>query len=365
MDFVNETKVAAGWTIGFEPDGREILVVVIKATFTIPQAGDEPALADEQVSLSEEDKFTGEPGLSAPLYETDYAHRKPMCDVLLNGSAYPPLGGRATNLTVSFQVGPMVKAFSVVGNRVWRVGVTGVRASEPEPFDLMPISYDIAFGGTENSKGDPAKVMTFLDNPVGRGYCPSKEKVGGRALPNTEELDKRVTNPGGPYRPMAFGPVGRNWRPRVQYAGTYDQQWLEHRAPLWPDDFDYRYFQAAPVDQQIRYPVGGDEVVLKNLTPDGNLAFQLPNFPMPVWFLPYDGKDKRLDAVLDTVLIEPDVGVFMLGWRAVLPLRRNCFELKQVIVGEMSEAWKRTRKHGGKPYYRGLAELVKARKGLL
>ena len=84
MDFVNETKVEAGWTLGFEPDGRELLVVAIKATFKIPKFGDEPELAENQVPLTAADEFTGEPGYSATLYETDYAHRKPFCDVLLN-----------------------------------------------------------------------------------------------------------------------------------------------------------------------------------------------------------------------------------------------------------------------------------------
>ena len=28
MDFVNQTKLAAGWTLGFEPDGRERLIEV-------------------------------------------------------------------------------------------------------------------------------------------------------------------------------------------------------------------------------------------------------------------------------------------------------------------------------------------------
>jgi len=65
MNFVNETKFEADWTLGFEPDGRELLVVAIKATFQIPKNGDEPELAEEQVPLTEADEFTGEPGFSA------------------------------------------------------------------------------------------------------------------------------------------------------------------------------------------------------------------------------------------------------------------------------------------------------------
>src|SRR5262245_45240619 len=47
MDFVNSTKLAAGWTMAFDRDGRELVIVAIKATFTIPPQGEEPELTDE------------------------------------------------------------------------------------------------------------------------------------------------------------------------------------------------------------------------------------------------------------------------------------------------------------------------------
>src|SRR6267142_1855419 len=140
MDFVNETKVVAGWTMGFEKDGREFLVVPIKATFELPAPGEEPRLAEAQVPLTEADEFTGEPGLSAPLYETDYAHRKPMCDVLLNGSAYAPAGKQAHKVVVGLRVGAMNKSFAVHGHRSWREGILGVKPGDPEAFEVMPIS---------------------------------------------------------------------------------------------------------------------------------------------------------------------------------------------------------------------------------
>jgi hypothetical protein len=362
MDFVNETSAEAGWTMGFDRDGRELVVVAIKATFMIPRDGGEASLASEQVPLVNADEFTGEPGFSAPLHESDYAHRKPMCDVLVNGSVYAPAGQRVYNTSVGVQVGQMVKTFAVVGNRVWWKGFVGVRATDPEPFEVMPISYDNAFGGVDDSDSDPNRVRTFLPNPVGRGYSHSNNAIDGRPLPNTEEDGVSVTDPAGSYRPMALGALGRNWPPRVGHAGTYDQQWLEQRAPFWPDDFDYRYFQAAPPDQQIPCPVGGERVALSNLTPDGDVRFELPTVAMPTWFLPHRGKDVCVNGQLDTIVIEPDQGIFTLTWRAVLPMRRSCFDIQQIIVGEKSEAWQRTRKYGHKPYYKGLAELVRARR---
>ena len=68
------------------------------------------------------------------------------------------------------------------------------------------------------------------------------------------------------YEPVGVGPVGKWWTPRRQKAGTYDQAWKESRWPRLPLDFDFGYWNAAPEDQQIEYPQGGEELVLAGLT---------------------------------------------------------------------------------------------------
>src|SRR5690242_10966283 len=92
MELLNATGMQAGYTMGLRPDGRELLVVVVKGTFRIPGDGRGPVLAEEQLPLVDADTFTGEPGFSAPVYECDYAPTKPRCDVVLLGSAYAPFG---------------------------------------------------------------------------------------------------------------------------------------------------------------------------------------------------------------------------------------------------------------------------------
>ena len=47
---------------------------------------------------------------------------------------------------------------------------------------------------------------------------------------------------------------------------------------------------------------------------------------------------------------------------ASLPMRRSCFDMRQVIAGEPTEAWYRARRKGNKPYYKSLAELVRSRR---
>lgn len=362
MELVNQTKMQAGWTLGFEPDGRELLVVVVKGTFVMPFNDEEAVLAEEQVALTESDQFTGEPGFSATLYESDYAHRKPLCDVVLNGSAYAPGGRPTTKVRVCLQVGEMKKSFLVVSDRVWQKGwFFGVKPSKPLPFIRLPITYDRAFGGADKDERKPDKVATYAKNPIGMGFYPlaGKKALIGKPLPNTCEIGKVVTKRKGKYQPMSFGFIGRNVPPRPSFSGTYDQTWLDNRAPFWPANFDYQYFQAAPPDQQIPYPAGGEQVTLENLTPHGYTSFRLPTLELPILVLPYRGKDQEFTPVIDTILLEPDQQRFMLTWRVSLPLRKNCFEVRQVVVGKTLVEHYRAASRATKKHYTSLDVLVR------
>ena len=364
MDLLNATKMQAGYTMGMQPDGREFLVVAVKGTFTLPKNGEEAQLSDEQVPLVEADVPTGEPGYSATLYESDYALRKPRCDVLLNGSAYAPRGKPATKVPVSLKVGPVAKSFNVVGNRYWKKGLTGISASRPKRFIVMPISYDNAFGGSDNTHKKRSKHKAHMLNPIGVGFHTNLKMkfIEGKPLPNTEEMKHPVTKPKGKYKPMSLGPIGRGWEPRYKFAGTYDQNWIDNVFPFLPSDFKDAYYQAAPLDQQIDYLRGGEEVVLQNLTPEGYTWFQIPQVQVPVAFFLKKGETQKTNSVADTLVLEPNRDRFTITWRASIPLRKNMFEVVQVLAGEMPRGWWRARELG-KTYYPSIRHLAAARRG--
>ena len=94
------------------------------------------------------------------------------------------------------------------------------------------------------------------------------------------------------------------------------------------------------------------------------MRFTLPRRRMPILFIPHKGPDIEHEAVVDTLVVEPDQGRFTMTWRMSLPLRRNCFEFRHVVVGEMPKVWHRTRRIGSKPYYKGLDALIRAKKRL-
>lgn len=341
MELINATRMLAGYTMGIEPSGRELLVVVVKGTFVLPKSGEVVRLHEEQLPLVMADTFTGEPGFSAPMHEVDFAPRKHACDVLLVGSAYAPAGRPVERMRVGLQVGSIDKSCDVLGDRVWSAGATGIRATHPRPFVQMPISYNVAFGGVDQDDEDPKEHGAYMRNPVGRGYRKhlKNEWVDGKPLPNTEEPGQAVTWPTNEYRPMAFGPVGRGWEPRLCLAGTYDQQWLDDVFPFLPKDFDERYFQAAPDDQQVPLPKTPMQVTLINFTPDGMRQFALPHFEAPVHMFPKRREREDHFGTLDTIVFEPDQERFTMTWRVTRPVKKNLFEIEQVLVGKKGREW--------------------------
>ena len=363
MHLLNNTGMVAGYTMGTEPSGHESLVVVVKGTFSLPRQNEPVRLVEEQLPLLLADTFTGAPGLSAPVDEADFAPSKPRCDILLAGRAYAPDGKPATRVPVGLRIGRWRKTFAVMGSRHWDVRGFAVVPSAPEPFVSLPISYDCAFGGVDTRHGDPAQHAAFMRNPVGRGWHRHVKKawLDGSPLPDTEALEEPIVRPDGDYAPMSFGPVGRGWASRLPLAGTYDQHWIDEIFPFLPADFNEAYYQSAPVDQQMPYPLGGEEVTMVNLTPRGRIAFALPAVEVPIAYLRRNGLVHEARGSLDTIVLQPERGLLTLTWRSRLRLTKNMLEISRIVVGRVSRGWWRAREQG-KTWYPSLGELVRQRR---
>lgn len=351
MELINTTRLKVSYTLGLEPSGRELLVIAIKGTFCLPRETGGFRLHDEQLPLLMADVYHGDPGLSAPRFEIDFAPRKHACDIILDATAHAPGGRPVAEIPVGIRIGNWQKAFKVVGDRHWQAGLGGISISEPVPFTRQAIHYGHAFGGLDHNHEDPAQHAAFLHNPVGRGFHQhlKREWLDSTPLPNTEALHQPVTDPQGSYAPQAFGPIGRQWAQRACFAGTYDEQWLAEHSPFLPPDFDERYYQAAPADQQLPFPLGGQDVTLLNLTPEGQRQFTLPSFEAPVWIFPKQGGKEEYRATLDTIVIEPDQERYTLTWRLCRPLRKSLFEIAQILVGRQGEDWWKRREEV--PFY--------------
>ena len=125
----------------------------------------------------------------------------------------------------------------------------------------MPISYDNAFGGVDRTQEDPAKHRWYPLNHAGIGYHPNAKARTSRA--SRSRIPKRLADRLPAARQVSANGV-RPGRPRMatadKVAGTYDQKWLDEKFPFLPEDFDKRYFQSAPEDQQTDTLEGGEPV---------------------------------------------------------------------------------------------------------
>jgi len=365
MEFFNATNMLASYTMGMDKTGTESIVVVVKGTFNLPVDGTLPVLCETQIPFVEADQFSGEAGYCAVTYESEYAPFKHRCDVLVNGSACAPAGSQVSSLEVGIKIASITKTIDVIGNRFWFTGTGGIGVTSPQPFAKMPIDYNVAFGGIDDFHPEPDKRDAYMANPFGKGFHRQlqNELVHNTPLPNTQERGVTVSYPDKEYRPVAFGPIGRAWPERAQYAGTYDQAWIDDVFPFLPADFDERYFQAAPADQQCDYLQGGELVQLLNFTEQGRTSFNIPKIEVPVVYFCSQAEDQHDNAVIDTLIIEPDKGTFSLIWRSSLALKKSIFEVPQILVGKKSKAWWRARAQG-KTYYPSLAHIPREQAGV-
>ncbi len=321
----NRTPYAVGRIWGRDKEGVHEWLVAVKATYRIRSTG-ALVLADEQPPPLVAPEYYGEPGASSLRYEADLVSPKPTTDVLLNGTAYAPQGRPTTEFMVAMRIGELRKSIKVFGNRMFKRGLLGDSPTAPEPVKEVPITYERAYGGFDQSNPDPRKQRIEARNPVGCGLVARE----GLPYPNFEYPSGRIEKAG----PAGFGPLASYWSPRLELQGTYDERWKKGRFPLLPDDWKPQSLLCAPADQRPEQHLRGGEVVeLENLTPDGNLRFELPKV-----FLRFrtriDNRNEEHAGRLETVIIEPDLRRVRLVWLSSLAVRNDGDYLEETIVSE-------------------------------
>jgi hypothetical protein len=351
----NTTRFRAELFASTDKDGRKRCNVVVKATFGVAPDGD-TRIADEQVPFVYADEHHGDPGTTSIRYESDFVPIKPRAEVVLNASAHAPGERPVRQLEVSLEGSGIVKRALVTGDREWVDGVTGIVPSRPRPFVTMPLTWDRAFGGSDSSHERIASNGSELRNLVGVGFHLNSDArtILGEPLPNVERPDMPMRAWSDRPEPIGFAPVGRGWRPRIGFAGTFDQKWMDDNLPFLPDDFDNRYFQSAPLDQQLSELPAGAAWRCRHMDATGEFVVRLPPMAIPVRFR-FEHRTESQTVRPDTVLIEPEPRRLVLIGRVAAMLPRKFTALREIEVGEA----KRTVRPG-KPHYRNLGDAVAA-----
>lgn len=309
------------WT---DPEGRESCVVVVKGTFCTNAKGD-LTLSSEQHPWVHADEHYGDPETTCIRYECDFAPEKPMAEVIVVGKAVPPNGSSARQLRVRLEVQEHAKEALVFGDRRWARYLGGLTITDPLPFREMPLTFDRAFGGIDDSRS-PENVSCEPRNLVGVGFNSFRKpsEVDGRPLPNVEHPSQQV------------------------------------QCPFLPEDFDSRYFMSASSDQWFPHFRGGELIRCVHMAEEAMVQYRLPTIAIPVF---YHFKDRIVEqqAVCDTVIVEPHAARAILLWRTRAAIGKKLTELKGILVG----AHPRSRDDdlrghkNGKPHYRGLQAAIR------
>jgi len=206
--------------------------------------------------------------------------------------------------------------------------------SAPRPFERMPIVYERAFGGWDRSAADAAEHRLEARNPVGTGFSVREANCVGRPVPNVEYPDQLIADWAHRPSPAGFNAIDCAWSPRRELAGTYDAQWRRTRFPSWAADFDARYYNCAPLDQQSpQYLVGGERVDVVNMSDSAALSFRLPTVRLS-FRTRFDSERVDHDGDLCTVILEPNVPRVILAWQTSIVCNRRDDELDETLVVE-------------------------------
>lgn len=339
MDIQNDTRYSVQTLPATGPDDKPVLVIVVKGTFDIKQ--DKSAVESaKQMPVGFGDELYDPENGGSVKFESDIATFKPRTDVAVVGRAYVPGGKADTSVDVSIRVGSLRKQLHVSGDRNWQCLTSYIPAtiSKPEPFRVMDLIYENAFGGIDKIAGGYC-----AGNVIGKGYYVKKSKKGlhGMPLPNIEDPGNLISSWDDHPEPQGFGFLAKGWEPRLGYMGTYDETWQKERAPKPPLDFRYDFNNAAHPGMQVNEYLSGDEgVEMENLTNNGHLSFKLPGTKIHCTAvksyklmkmvktggtaLPKDAHDEeRPESIvmnLDTLCLIPDEMKLYAVWRGLCPV---------------------------------------------
>jgi uncharacterized protein YjbI with pentapeptide repeats len=315
MNFEDFTPFTPATFVGAREGAGYVMTVLVKAALGMQPSGLAHPLEEQLFPLGDTYPEGADPTVRSLAYASDLVPYKNHADVLLLATAYRPANTPTGAFPIGVHVGQWSKQLAVSGLRTFKQGIVSSSITEGEPLAAVPVTYEYAFGGPN-----------FRQNPVGRGHKSDE-------LPLIEYPDQRMRRPGDKLAPAGFGPISADWEPRKKMVGTFGSDYLEKYWPGFPGDFDARYFNAAPADQQVPGHLRGDEeIVLENLHPVHPIfATRLPGWRVVCTREDEDGRYEIVPLVIDTLWINPDADQLVMIWRGRMTVQTpDALEIKRL-----------------------------------
>ncbi|MCF6244401.1 MAG: DUF2169 domain-containing protein [Sulfurovum sp.] len=332
MDFKNYTPFPAiGWpTMVYDENLYLSMVVRVKYLFdSVDKNGFWSLKLDpKQGDLFGQDIFYNEDDIhhSSIRFESDYVSYKPHADLIINAYAHAsvPLPEWECGVKVlrkhkyADEQPPTVlleKWLNVRGERNIQEDLVGFSFTKSKESQKVALRYENANGGMiENPKytaNTPSSEQQYLIynpyNPIGVGVVDKifLEKETLFRAPQIESVQEPINKPNMPNPPEGFGFIGRSWKPRIDYAGTFDDTWIKERHPFMPDDYKEEYNNAAHPDLQLKgYFEPYDKIIFYNLVKDRyEQSFNIPNFHFK-GSIDYNFKQHPFYLNIDTVIVD-------------------------------------------------------------
>ncbi|MDN3611784.1 DUF2169 family type VI secretion system accessory protein [Vibrio ostreicida] len=270
--------------------------------------------------------YEGEPGLSAMKIDHEFAVSKRNTDVVVFGKARSyakrPVTYQECRLLID---GHIDKTIAVYGERQWIEHGGSVAVSHPKAFVEANLDYSRALGGDERNRlgtGIATSHKTLIERPVPSVFAPGEDWA-----PSAKHL-----------KVAGFGPLPPFFSHRAKFAGCFDTHWQQHRRPLLPEDFDTRFYQSAPEDQQCDgFLTGGERLMMSGFCHDDVLSFRFPSETYIATAL--FGEDTRhVPMSLYTVFIDTEEKILTLSYSAAFPCQAQEHLLTSSRVSKRKEA---------------------------
>lgn len=186
---------------------------------------------------------------------------------LLSGSCFSGEGARQM-VKVSAHLAGRDKQLDVYGSRYWTQQSGRLVPSEPMAFKRQPLTWEMTWGGED-----------IPENRLGSSVV--EESYPLPCLFYSDDTNNsRSDNTG--HQPTCFLPLAIDHPMKQACMGTYDEAWFRERWPSVPQDFDWQFYNQAPLDQRLKdFFTGGEPYYLVNLHPKeakitGRLPFYRP-----------------------------------------------------------------------------------------
>jgi len=239
--------------------------------------------------------------------------------VTATGFVYAP-GGKATKADASLEIGEEKRALRAFGPRVWQEGMFGALSpTAPRPFDRVPMTWDLAYGGFVLRKTSivkhegreylaPEHPVASPHNADGLGFYLERADALEKPLPQLENPDDPIKSFDDRPLPVCFAPYPQNGGMRPMSLLVGDKVDLNRMGRLTSRAAPWLIFSALPP---------GTPITLRGMRPRGEvLSFVIPEVPFKVRAL-FGRALFTLAPALDAVEIDAEAAEIRLVYRSL------------------------------------------------